>query len=519
MCRVLLSVAALLLAGGLLHSESPPSQLVSRIQNLVAKGELAAARSELNDAIESGVRDPTVFNLKGVVEAQAGNYRDAEAAFQKAAGLAPRSTLIFENLGRLYQEHSPEDPQAVRKAIETYRKLLAIQPANGEGNFQLARLLAFQGAYAESESHLQRLPKETLAGPGALAVVCLDAAGKGEREKAGAAALRLVQHPDVAEADVVELASALGRARAAPVAAALLEGLAARGFASPATVRRLAEAYEDTGDFRKARETLEAFERREGVTSRGLVDLARVAFKQRDFEGALGYLAHARALEPRSAGIHFFSAIASIGLNLPVEAEKSLKEAIALDPSNPYYHYAMGAVKLQLQQPEDALPQFQAYLRARPEDPHGALFAGIARFQAQQDEEAAAELARAADRPETAAVARYFLGRIAMRQDDPDGAAREFERALAADPGYADAYAELGSTFLTEKRYPEAQKALRQALTLDPDHYRANLYQLTLYRRLGDPHAAALEAKFKNLRERQFENLKLLMRTIQVKPY
>ena len=300
---------------------------------------------------------------------------------------------------------------------------------------------------------------------------------------------------------------------------ALLEGIAARGLASPATLHSLAALYERSGRLPNARNTLESAARTEGVNSRTLLDLARVAFKQRDFEGTLGYLAHARELEPRNAAVHFFFAVASIELDLPVEAEKSLTEATALDPANAYYHYAMGAVKLQLEKYDDALSHLAAFCKANPENARGTLMLGVAYFYAQQDERATGLLQRAALRPETVSVARYYLGRLALRRGDSEQALREFERAVAANANYPEAYADIGSVHLNAKRYAEAHRALESALKLDPEQYRANLYLLTLYRRLRDPLATAQEAKFKQLREKQFEKLKFFMRTIQVRPY
>ena len=164
-------------ASVVLWAQSPSGPLAARIQELVGRGDLEAARAELEAVVKRGAADAAVFNLLGVVEAQAHNYRAAESAFQKAIRLAPKAAPIYENLGRLYQERASEDPQAVRKAIETYRALLQIDPADAEGNFQLARLLAFSGKYMESQAHLRQLPHDTLDGPGSLGVLCVDSAG------------------------------------------------------------------------------------------------------------------------------------------------------------------------------------------------------------------------------------------------------------------------------------------------------------------------------------------------------
>src|SRR4029077_20145280 len=79
-----------------------------------------------------------------------------------------------------------------------------------------------------------------------------------------------------------------------------------------------------------------------------LLDLARVAYKQKDYQGALGYLAHARDLEPQNPAIHFFFGVVLIEMDLPLDAESSLSKAAELDSQNAYVAYALGAVKSQM---------------------------------------------------------------------------------------------------------------------------------------------------------------------------
>lgn len=509
----------MLLIAVLLPAQSSSSALATRVQELIAKGDLAAARAELAATVQRGLADAAVYNLTGIVEAQAGNYRVAEAGFQKAIRLAPQAVSIYENLGRLYQEHAGEDPAALAKAVEIYRALLRLDPAGAEGRFQLARVLAFTGAYGESESHLKKLPAETRAQPGALATLLVDQAGAGRPAEARQTAARLAAHGDLAEADVTSIVPALERAKASDIEEILLEKLAARGLASPAALKTLAGLYEARGDFPQARQTFESVAARGGVTVPALFDLARVAFKQRDFEGTLGYLGHARDLDPRNPGIHFFFAIAAIELRLPLEAEKSLQQALALDSSNPYYHYTMGVVELHVNKHAEAIAELLKYCEAKPGDIRGRLALGVAYFQARQDAQATADLERAAAQPETAPAAEYYLARLAERQGEFERAAGLLRRALATNPQLAPAHAELGYVLEALKQPEEAEKALARALELDPENYRAHFALLMLYRRQRDPRAEQQEQKFNQLRKKQFEDLQILMRTVEVRPY
>ena len=47
-----------------------------------------------------------------------------------------------------------------------------------------------------------------------------------------------------------------------------------------------------------------------------------------------------------------------IELNLPLDARKSLDEAVRLDPENAYYNYALGSVALYGRDPDRAASLF-----------------------------------------------------------------------------------------------------------------------------------------------------------------
>ena len=93
-----------------------------------------------------------------------------------------------------------------------------------------------------------------------------------------------------------------------------------------------------------------------------LLDLARAAGQAGDHKGALGYLAHARSLEPENAAVHFLFGVVCIQLELGAEAYESLKKAVSLDPASPPANYMMGAVSLHRHDPSEAVPYFERYV-------------------------------------------------------------------------------------------------------------------------------------------------------------
>ena len=114
--------------------------------------------------------------------------------------------------------------------------------------------------------------------------------------------------------------------------------------------------------------------------------------------------------------------------------------------------------------------------------------------------------------------AHYFLARIARQANDLETARREVNAAIAANPDYADAWAELGLIQTRSSQYADAEKSLAKALALDPNHYVANVNLTTLYGRTKDPRRDAQAARLKELQEKRAAQAQEFLRIIQVAP-
>src|SRR5262247_2224187 len=288
--------------------EKERERRILQIQQSFAQGDLAGARKLLDEASKQFPADAGLDNLRGIIEAQEGNYAAAERSFSRAVARERKFIGAYLNLGRLYQEHTADDPQALPKALEAYNRVLQYEPDSAEANYQSAALLMRKGSYQSSLDHLSRLPAGIQNSAQALSISCADRAN----EIAG----RLLGHPDFSEPDVSAILPALSSSRRYDLSVALLEGLRKRQPLSPALARHLGLAYEQTGKLAEARATLETSVGGDRPSAALLVDLARVAHKQQDYQGALGYLAHARDLEPNNAGLSYFFGLICLDLNL-----------------------------------------------------------------------------------------------------------------------------------------------------------------------------------------------------------
>ena len=495
-----------------------PADTLKQIEALLARNDLAAARAAITSALGAHPADPDLQNMAGVIDAQQGVFASAESHFQTAIRLSPRSTAAYENLGRLYQEHSAGDASARAKAIDVYKHLLDVDPSSAEGLYQSAFLLALDGRFAASRTLLDRLSPDVAGQPQALAVRAVTLAGAGDAPGADVALAALSSHPDLSAPDVVAVVPAFDHLSDDRVPQRMLEALDRRSLSTPETLQRLARIDAAHQRYREARQRLERASAMNGPTVPLLLDLARAADKDGDHEGALGYLAHARDMEPQNATVHFMFGVVCVELNLVREADESLKKAIALVPDNPMVNYMMGAVSMHRHEPSQSLPYFEKYVALVPGDPRGRFALGVARFNSNEFDEAARDLAEAATHPETAAGAHYFLARIARQANDLETARREIDESLRLAPRHADAWAELGLIEMRTGAYADAERSLGKALEMEPDNYAATVNLTALYGRMKDPRREAQAARLAALQQKREAEAQEFLRIIEVAP-
>ena len=499
------------------RAASAPRQLIDELSALLEEGRLTSVKARVDEGLQRYPTDAALHNIAGVVDAQQGAYRGAERHFRTAIERDPRLVSTYLNLGRLYQEHAGDDPDAPARALAVYRSLLQIDAGNAEGLFQAGYLAACGGDWSSSRTFLERLPLSARSRPQALVLLAADLVGLGDRRQAATITDALLQHADFTEEDLVAAIPALDKLKDDAFSARLFEGLDARHAASPDSLRRLGAIQTRLGHLDRAKDTLErAVASVRSPTVPMLMDLARVAYKQKDFERALGYLAHARDLDPQNAETHFFFGIVCVELNLGSEAYDALKNAVALAPENPFVNYAFGAVAIHRHEPSEAVPYFEKYVRLRPDDPRGRFALGAARFYSNMLDAARVDLERAAEARETAAGAHYFLGRIARQSNDLDTARAEIDRALQADPQYADALAELGLLQTRRGEYDAAARSLTRALEIDPDNYAATVNLTALYTRTRDPRREEQAARLAALQQKHAVAAQEFLRIVEV---
>jgi tetratricopeptide (TPR) repeat protein len=493
---------------------------LQQIAASIERGDLDAAGRAIEPALKAHPSDPLLHNLAGVVSAQRDAFAPAEAHFRTAMKLAPSSPAAYENLGRLYQERAGDNREMRAKAIAVYRQLLEIAPGHTEALFQGGLMLALDRQFADSRAMLERLPDEIRKGPQAQALLAADLANLNDTAAARRAIDSVSADPALSEPDVLSVLAIFPPTEAGNTLAVLmLETLDKRGLVTARGLRALASIHMRAGRFAEARTVLERVAAAEDASAPVLVELARTAIKLKDYQAALGYLAHARSLAPADATIHFLFGMVCVEENLGREAYDSMKKAVELDPENPSINYAMGAVATHRHEPSESLPYFRKYVQLKPGDPRGHFALGAALFYSNEFDQARPELERAARAPETATGGHYFLARIARQLNDLPTARREVEETLRLDAGLADAWAELGLIQTRSAEYDAARASLAKALAIDPDHYLAAVNLATLYARTKDPRREEQAARVEALGKKRDERAQEFLRIIKAVPY
>ncbi len=491
--------------------------LVLEIQQHIEQNDLEGARSLIGGAQAKFPANGGLENLLGVIEIQEGHSERAIQEFSAAILHQPGLASAYLNLGRIYMQTAESDKTARTSALRVYDKLLRMEPNNPEANYQVAMLLMWEQSYERSVEHLRRLSQEDLSRIGAQIVLCSDEAALHHATAADKAAAAIAAAPDLTEQDAMETLPALRAAHRADLIESIFAAANSKSPLSADGLRILGLAQEGEGKLNSARKTLELAFAQSNSSVPILVDLTRVAKASKDYQGALGYLAHARDLQPNDAGFAYEFGVICLRMGLLGEAHKAMGEAVKLSPDNAEYNFGMGTVSSFSQDATQGLPYLEKYHALRPSDANALLAIGTTYFRAKNFDSASAWLKQAAAHEATAADAHYYLGRIARVQGHLDDAKHELEEANTLTPDRPDVLAELGQVFVASHQYSEAQTYLDRAVAHDPENYGANFGLLQLYARTGDPRREEQSKHFDEIKSKDDEHYQEMMRIINVR--
>lgn len=170
----------------------------------------------------------------------------------------------------------------------------------------------------------------------------------------------------------------------------------------------------------------------------------------------------------------------------PEQAIQLFSRAIGVDPRYAAAYRELGATYLAIRALAAAETAIQSALELDAEDARTHLYLGQLLQQQQQPQRAQAAYERARALSPLWTLPMVFMGRSLEQEGDLPRAERFFRMAAETDPFDADALAEWGQHLLNRGRLFEAQKALSDALHLEPQHKLALLAMEKLRSALAD---------------------------------
>ena len=150
---IALTLSVIAIAGALYSqvTNSPYQATYDQAVELLQQGRSADAVALIDGALEQGVRDPSLYNLKGLAASELGRNAEAEESFRTVIQLSPKSAMGYNNLGVLLSKLG-----RYQEAATHFRDAHAHDPQNFTALLGLGTSLSALHQYEEAASFLQK---------------------------------------------------------------------------------------------------------------------------------------------------------------------------------------------------------------------------------------------------------------------------------------------------------------------------------------------------------------------------
>ena len=427
-----------------------PDTLFFEAQFAFGDGDYKRSR-EITDRLLKGVPDnPRVLELAGAADYRQGRYAEAEAHLGRAITNAPGRLLARQLLAQTYLRLNQP-----ARAVEALRPVI-------------------EGTSADGTSL-------TLAGEAFMRM------GDGKRADEAFAAAAKAAPDDARVRTSIALADV---ARGSSGAIARLEAVAAEDKGTRADIA-LVSARLRAGDLNGALKAIDNLEKKQPDRALAHHLRGRVLLLKREIPAAAQAFETALAKEPG-----YFPAIASLAAidldaRKPEAARKRFEDHLRSQPKSHQAHLSLAELALRTGgEPATVLKHLRDAVRANASEvqPHLML---VNHLLASGDSTAALTAARdaAAALPGNAQI-QETLGRTQLAANDAASAVTTFKQLTAQQAGNAAYRVRLGEALLATNDLPGAQRALEEALKLQPSFMPARRGLVTLAMRQNRPQDA-----------------------------
>jgi tetratricopeptide (TPR) repeat protein len=447
----------------------------SEARNLAAADKLTEAEDQLQAALKvlpDGAPNPQRAELQdelGSLLAQEKRWSEAETAFREALQLsAPqdKAATSHMHLGVALVEQ-----KQFSAGIEELQKAADAAPDDALIQFQLGRALAAAGRDSDAEPHLRTALQLSpqLPGPALELAMALQRSGKQE-ESIPLFQQAIALQPKNAQA-LTNLGLALTESGKAKEAIPYFAQALAETPDDPVIHEDLGVAELQQSHFDEAISEFESARTLDSRNPQLHYDLG-LAYKFKDrLDDAARELAKAAALDPTLPDPPYTLGILYMQQGKLDQAAAQLNIALALRPSNGDGWALLGSVLKQLDRRADAAAALRKAIALMPEQPGPRITLAAVLAEDGKKEEAATERKIAAGLSRTAvnrqrAMLSTNAGNQALQRGEITDAVSRYQDAIAADPAYAEAHAQLALAYARQGRSEESAAEREKAETL-----------------------------------------------------
>lgn len=215
-------------------------------------------------------------------------------------------------------------------------------------------------------------------------------------------------------------------------------------------------------------------------------------------EQAIRELKAAVALDPQSAAGHMLlgqAYLAQRSLSLVAEAKAELQQALDLDPTLLWARFYLAKVYIDLGRNDRAKEELERGLAMRPNVAHFLSLLGEVNRKLGHPQLSIELNQKALEADPSMTPAHYYMALAWMDLKKPDEAIRELESAVQSQYVTPDMYLTLGSQYMQQRRYREAEEVVKKGIALDPTRPEGHLNLAQLYNVQGACDRALAELK------------------------
>ncbi len=149
----------------------------------------------------------------------------------------------------------------------------------------------------------------------------------------------------------------------------------------------------------------------------------------------------------------------------------------------------------------EAIAEFETAARSSPKEPNVHFGLAYLYWKSHRFDEAKKEFQSELDLDPKHAESLAYLGDIEIKQNNPENAISLLQKAISLKSDVRIAYIDLGVVFTQQEKYPEAVKALKQAIKLNPGQSDAHYRLANVYKAMGNK--AGAQEEFAEVRKLQ----------------